>query len=125
VLLVSDPSGLRERLAALEHARWARRQRYMHEQCVAVTEGSAIPWELWERWQRQIATDYADLSESEKDSDRKEADVTLTAVAGALLEMARAHEAEGTWPLNWPLQRRAIVIRQVAAELMPGYEAQR
>lgn len=32
-----------------------------------------IPREFVERWQRQMNTDYKDLSEPEKDSDRKEA----------------------------------------------------
>jgi hypothetical protein len=40
-----------------------------------------IPDWAVERWQRQIATDYADLTEEEKDSDRREADKFL-----ALLE---------------------------------------
>lgn len=36
-----------------------------------------IPVDLVRRWQRQIDTSYADLSEKEKDFDRKEADNTL------------------------------------------------
>lgn len=78
----SEPqSPLREALASLEHARWGRWQAYLHSKCSRGDDGSlTIPAGLVERWERQIATDYALLSEAEKDSDRKEADKTLAAV---------------------------------------------
>ena len=72
---------LRETLADLEHARWSRWQRYMHSKCVQHADGSlTIPTYLVAGWERQILTTYDKLSESEKDSDRKEADVTLAAI---------------------------------------------
>lgn len=40
-----------------------------------------IPAWAVERWRRQVATSYAELSEKEKDSDRKEADRVLEIVA--------------------------------------------
>lgn len=68
-------SDLRERLAAAEHERWAHWQRWMHDQCVRNPDGSlTIPAELVERWERQIATPYEQLSEREKDSDRMQVD---------------------------------------------------
>lgn len=71
-----DP--VREALAALEHARWAHWQRYVHDTAIHNADGSlTIQRELVERWERQIATDYGDLTEREKDSDRAEADKTL------------------------------------------------
>jgi hypothetical protein len=60
-----------ERLAAVEHERWAHWQRYIHSKCERESDGSlVIPPELVAQWERQITTPYADLSESEKESDR-------------------------------------------------------
>jgi len=73
--------GLREQLAALEHARWARWQSYLHSKCSINQDGSlTIPADLVERWDHQIATPYALLSEAEKDSDRREVDEYLPLV---------------------------------------------
>ncbi len=64
-------SDLFEQLAAIEHERWADWQKYVHEQCRKNAFGSlVIPAELVKRWERQIATSYADLSEREKEADR-------------------------------------------------------
>ena len=66
---------LRERLAAIEHDRWAGWQEYMHSICVRNADGSlTIPKESVEHWERQIATPYSELSEKEKDSDREQVD---------------------------------------------------
>lgn len=51
-----------ERLAALEHEQWAHWTAYM---LANMTPENA------ERWRRQIATPYAELTEREKDSDRE------------------------------------------------------
>lgn len=67
---------LREMLAAQEHDRWSRWMSYLFSKCNS-DMGMMIPAELVLRWQRQIDTPYAKLSEEEKDSDRKEADNTL------------------------------------------------
>lgn len=59
------------RLAAVEHERWAHWQRYVHSKCVKGLDGSlTIPAELVGRWERQISTSFDELSESEKESDR-------------------------------------------------------
>lgn len=68
-------SGLYEKLAAIEHERWSDWQRYVHSLCTRQDDGSlVIPAELVAQWERQIKTDYADLSEAEKDSDREQVD---------------------------------------------------
>jgi len=60
-----------EKLAAIEHERWADWQKYMHGICKENPDGSlTITVDLVERWDQQIATPYADLSETEKESDR-------------------------------------------------------
>lgn len=64
---------LLEKLAAIEHERWAHWQQYMHDQCRRADDGSlTIPAELAQRWQTQISTPYGDLTEAEKDSDREQ-----------------------------------------------------
>ena len=65
--------------ANLEHDRWAGWQKYLHSLC---KEGEfwleydesdlIIPASLVARWKRQIDTPYSELSEEEKESDRKE-----------------------------------------------------
>ncbi len=70
-----------EQLADKEHASWAHWMEYLFSCCERVSvpgKGGAlfsalrIPPELVERWQRQAATPYAELSEYEKKSDRDE-----------------------------------------------------
>lgn len=62
-----------EKLAAIEHDRWAHWQSYLHEQCVRQEDGSLIiPAKLAERWEKQIATPYTSLSDEEKNSDREQ-----------------------------------------------------
>ena len=63
-------SELFEKLAAIEHERWADWQKYMHSKCHRNGGALVIPTALVEQWERQIATPYADLSEAEKESDR-------------------------------------------------------
>lgn len=59
---------LRERLAALEHTQWAHWTTYMLDN---------ITPENIERWREQCKTEYADLTEDEKRSDRNWADQVL------------------------------------------------
>lgn len=72
-----------EKLAAIEHERWAKWQEYVHSKCKPHIEpfglhrddGLAdllIPAELVKHWERQIETKYEDLTEDEKQSDRNE-----------------------------------------------------
>ena len=67
-----------EKGADLEHDRWARWQEYMFskmsEQFITSwgKNGFVLPQEFVDRWFRQIDTPYSELSEEEKESDRKE-----------------------------------------------------
>lgn len=62
-----------EKLAAIEHERWADWQKYMHSRCAKITGDSlTIPGILVKQWERQIKTPYKDLTEKEKDSDREQ-----------------------------------------------------
>lgn len=63
-----------ERLANHAHVSWSGWMRYLFQKSIKNDDGSVtIPIGLVERWEGQIATDYTDLSESEKESDREEA----------------------------------------------------
>ena len=63
-----------EAFANQAHISWAGWTKYMFSKGISNKDGSiTIPKESVERWQRQINTDYKDLSEKEKESDRKEA----------------------------------------------------
>ena len=63
-----------EILAQYEHDRWSRWQRYLFSKCKVNKDGSlTIPKEFVERWARQMNTEYNNLLESEKASDRIEA----------------------------------------------------
>lgn len=66
---------LRERLAENAHGAWSRWMTHIFSLSRETESGEVvIPIESVQRWRRQIATDYEDLPESEKQSDRNEAD---------------------------------------------------
>ena len=64
-------SKLFEQLADIEHQRWADWQKWCHK---ILRENCPSPEleKVLERWDKQIATSYNDLSEKEKDSDREQ-----------------------------------------------------
>jgi superfamily I DNA and RNA helicase len=77
-----------EHLAAHAHNQWSGWMRYLFSKCELNDDGSAtIPAESVKRWQRQMETDYIDLPEDEKESDRKEAREMIDAVNAALEEV--------------------------------------
>ena len=70
-----EVDGLRERLAALCHEQWSGWMRHLFSKCAMGEDGACIiPDWAEERWRRQMSTPYADLSPTEQDSDRREAD---------------------------------------------------
>lgn len=73
ILDFNIPDSLMETLAAIEHERWSHWQKYLHEQCKRNEDGSlTIPADLVSRWTIQANTDYSELSEKEKNSDREQ-----------------------------------------------------
>lgn len=63
-----------ESLAAYAHEAWAGWMEYLFSRSQKSADGSVtIPPDLVARWERQMATTYADLPEGEKESDRAEA----------------------------------------------------
>jgi hypothetical protein len=73
-----------EELAAIEHRRWSHWQAFMHAQGHRHPDGSLVlPPDLVKKWDRQVATDYAELSEVEKESDREQVRRYLPLIAAA------------------------------------------
>ena len=68
---------LREKLAELAHEQWSGWMKYLFAQMEQGKYCLLMPGWAEERWKRQMRTPYAELSEQEKESDRKEADRVL------------------------------------------------
>lgn len=78
---------LLEELAAIEHQRWGHWQLYLHKQCEPLDDGSLrIPAHLVRQWTRQATTNYANLTEQEKSSDREQVRRYLPTISRALRE---------------------------------------
>jgi hypothetical protein len=73
-----ERSGLRERLAFVQHQIWAHWMNYLFSVSVQNPDGSiTIPFEKVERWKRQASVAYDSLSNEEKESDKEQADKIL------------------------------------------------
>jgi hypothetical protein len=69
----------REQLAALQHEIWSAWVRHLFEVCKVNADGTVtIPREYVKQWQHQMNTAYNDLSEEEKDGDRRQVDKLMT-----------------------------------------------
>jgi len=80
---MSYKEDMREKIADLCHRQWSGWMAHLFRKSAINPDGTAtIPEWAVKRWQRQIVTDYKDLSEEEKNSDREEADkfIALTGI---------------------------------------------
>jgi len=69
--LDNDKEELRQKLASIEHERWADWQKWVH----TVYENPTRPFEeAIANWKKQINTPYSDLTEREKASDMEQVD---------------------------------------------------
>lgn len=95
--LKADP--MREKLAALCHEQWSGWMKYLFSKCPDYTETGAtiINPDYENRWVRQMETPYAELSEAEKDSDRKEADRFLAILSAGLAEREKLEAVGKFW----------------------------
>jgi hypothetical protein len=73
----------KEKLAELCHEQWSDWMEYLFSKCEEGPDAGTLIIPKWavDRWKRQVATDYADLSKDEKDSDRREADKFLALIS--------------------------------------------
>ena len=84
---------LREQLAALAHEQWAGWMKYLFEKSIDGDDGSVeIPASFVARWKRQMNTLYVDLPETEKESDRAEADKVLRIIQFNSAPNPRLHQ---------------------------------
>lgn len=90
----------RERLAEYAHAAWAGWMRYLFEKSIQV-KGGAVTIPIWaaNRWKRQMDTEYDDLPEKEKESDRHEADKMLAIMMKAPGKMLCRGKVESSDPI--------------------------
>ena len=66
---------MKEKLAELAHEQWSGWMKHLFSKMEIKLDGTAsIPAWAVTRWQRQMNTEYKNLSEEEKNSDREEAE---------------------------------------------------
>ena len=72
---MSSDQPVRERVAELCHDQWSGWMKYLFSKCDTRPNGDVImpKWAV-ERWTRQLSTQYSKLPDSEKETDRAEAD---------------------------------------------------
>ncbi|GAG20006.1 unnamed protein product [marine sediment metagenome] len=81
VVSVELRNGLREKLAELAHSQWSGWMRYLFDKGTFNDDGTwTMPDWAVVRWKQQMETPYSELSESEQDSDRSEADKFLAVI---------------------------------------------
>lgn len=126
--MTAAADSLRERLAAIEHDRWSDWQRYLHGKCSEVIVGAGvdpvalqIPAELVGRWERQIATPYAELSDTEKASDMEQVDRYWPLIVDAI--QAARNEAAATTLQTANDARREFSTDPAITALRRLYEA--
>lgn len=61
-----------EKLADKQHEIWAHWMKYLFTQGELKNGNFTIPKEKVDRWKKQLKTNYKDLTESEKESDREQ-----------------------------------------------------
>ncbi len=72
---------LREKLASNAHERWSRWTEHLLRQCTLHEDGRmTIPAAFVNRWKRQMATAFSDLTTQEKASDFTEADIIISII---------------------------------------------
>lgn len=72
---------MKEELAKYAHDAWSGWMEYLFSKAEVNADGTwTMPKEFVDRWYRQINTDYKDLPENEKRSDREEADKIISIV---------------------------------------------
>jgi len=81
IMVEGEGGSMREMIAAVQHAIWSHWMKYMFTQSVYDELGNwTMPSGKVERWHRQMETDYSDLTERERSSDREQADKVLAAM---------------------------------------------
>ncbi len=84
---------LREKLAELAHSQWSGWMKYLFGKCHKFSNGKmVIPKWAVERWSWQMIASYEELSKTEKDSDRTEADKFLALLCQPTVDKLKAEK---------------------------------
>lgn len=113
---------LRQKLAAIEHERWADWQKWVHDQGKITGDSPMdllLPEATWKRWQRQIDTPYS--SDAEKASDLEQVDRYWPLIeAYVAAERTRlCDELEAGMPEKQPMQSTR---KTTVAYAVPGID---
>ena len=115
---------LREKLAAIEHQRWADWQKWVHK---VLREANPSPeiGDILERWDRQIETPYENLSDSEKASDMEQVDrywQLITADRKRVALEARLDELIWSTGVTYKYDKDRQIVQDRIAELKAQQE---
>jgi hypothetical protein len=61
-----------EELSDIQHEIWSHWMKYLFSKCTIKNGDAIIPKEFVDRWKQQMNTNYSELSEKEKESDREQ-----------------------------------------------------
>lgn len=117
---------LREKLAAIEHERWADWQRYFHSKCDRDPDGSlAVPPGYVAALERLIETPYADLAEDQKDNDRREVDRYWPLIEELERQKTREHLERLSWCAKYySAHERGLALERALAAMLDLAERQ-
>ena len=132
--MTAETERLREQLAAIQHQGWSHWQWYVHS-CLQRTEffptrhgsriGNAVhvAWvmsdEDHDRWERQIATPYADLTDAEKASDLEQVDRYWPIITALIAERNEARRVAKKIQQQWEDALEALAAER--ARLVARY----
>lgn len=107
-----DKENLIEILADIEHERWSKWMRYMFK-CGRFEDDTGawtMPADKVERWQRQMNTPYAELSDREQESDRQEVKTSLKALVEWLIaNHSEQYKAPPAWLVAGALEKLLLI----------------
>ena len=85
----------RERIAAVQHEIWSHWMRHLFSVCGELNDDGSATISAYnvERWHRQMATGYADLTDKERESDRNQADKVLAERDAEIANLERWRDA--------------------------------
>ena len=86
----------RERIAAVQHEIWSHWMRHLFSVCGELNDDGSATISAYnvERWHRQMATGYADLTDKERESDRNQADKVLAERDAEIARLKADYAAE-------------------------------
>lgn len=125
IILSADIDKL-EKLADLAHKSWSGWMEHLFEKSESNEDGTVvIPKELVERWKRQIETKYEDLSDDEKESDRKEARKVLKILEAKLEVTAMKEKIKQMLKDGKSEEEIASTLQQIKTKGLDNPEADR